>query len=138
MNIYNYNDNEFKNTDIYKSFIKDNPSFGSLRIRAFAASGAIPISGLKIIISTNYNENEIIFFNGVTDESGTIPKIKLPAPTLNTDNLDVPNKTTYKITATYKVDNTTQTFSVNMYEGICVVQNISIVPSNIVGDFIGY
>ena len=138
MNIYNYNDNEFKNTDIYKNFIKDNPSFGSLRIRAFAASGAIPISGLKIIISTNYNENEIIFFNGVTDESGTIPKIKLPAPTLNTDNLDVPNKTTYKITATYKVDNTTQTFSVNMYEGICVVQNISIVPSNIVGDFIGY
>ncbi len=138
MNIYNYNDNEFKNTDIYKNFIKDNPSFGSLRIRAFAASGAIPISGLKIIISTNYNENEIIFFDGVTDESGTIPKIKLPAPTLNTDNLDVPNKTTYKITATYKVDNTTQTFNVNMYEGICVVQNISIVPSNIVGDFIGY
>lgn len=137
MKTYNINDNSFKNSDLYKDFLKNNPGEGTLRIRAYAASGAIPISNLKVVISTTYLDNEIIFFDGITDESGTVPRQKLPAPTLVSNNLDVPNKTIYKITATYTPDNITKNYNVNMYDGICVVQNINIVPDMTikVGDF---
>ena len=128
MNTYNISDEEFTSSESYQNFIKDNPSRGSLRIRAYAASQAIPIKGLKIVVSTIIDNNNVIFFEGYTDESGLIEKISLPAPKLVSDNLDVPNKTTYDIQATYAPDNVISMFKVNMYENICVVQNINIVP----------
>lgn len=136
MNTYKINDNNFINSDVYKKFIKENPSRGSLRIRAFAASEAIPIKGLKVLVSTEYDNNNIVFFEGETNESGIIEKITLPAPKLITDNLDVPNKTTYEILATYAPEKLNKVFKVNMYEDVCVVQNINVAPATLeVGDF---
>ena len=128
MNTYNIDDENFINSSIYQNFIKENPSRGNLRIRAFAASQAIPISGLNIVVSKVIDNNNVVFFEGKTDESGLIEKISLPAPKIVTDNLDVPDKTTYEIQATYVPDNVVSIFKVNMYENICVVQNINIVP----------
>ena len=51
MNTYNYIDESFTNTKSYQDFIKENPTEGYLKIRAYAASQAIPISGLNIIVS---------------------------------------------------------------------------------------
>ena len=133
MNTYNVNDVNFLNSKIYQDFIGQNPSQGSLRIRAYAASQAIPISGLKVVISTDFLDNKIIFFEGTTNESGIIDGIKLPAPRLNTNNLDAPSKTTYDIVATYVPDNVELLFKVNMFEDICVVQNINIVPDIALG-----
>ena len=136
MNTYNVNDNNFINSDLYKKFISENPSRGSLRIRAYTASGAIPVKGLKIIVSTEYDNNNIIFFEGTTNESGLIEKISLPAPKLIADNLDVPRKTTYNILATYEPEDLNKVYKVNMYEDICVVQNINVAPKTLdVGDF---
>lgn len=136
MNTYNINDDNFINTDIYKEFIKENPSRGSLRIRAYTASGAIPIKDLKVTISTEFQNSNIIFYEGVTNESGLIDKISLPAPKLITDNLDVPKKTTYEILAVYKPEDLNKVYKVNMYEDVCVVQNINVAPKTLdVGDF---
>ena len=135
MNTYNINDNDFINSDLYKSFIKENPSRGSLRIRAYTASGAIPVKGLKVIISTEYDNNNIIFYEGVTNESGLIEKVSLPTPKLITDNLDVPKKTTYNILAIYEPEGLNKDYKVNMYEDVCVVQNINVAPKTLdVGD----
>lgn len=123
-----YSIEEFKNTDEYQEFINDNPSFGSLKIRAYAAREAIPVSGLKIVIQKEIGDNNVIFFEGVTDSSGVIEKIKLPAPKLDSNNLNAPLYTTYQVLATYAPDNASGIYNVNMYEDICVVQNISIVP----------
>lgn len=130
MNTYNVNDEEFLNSSLYQNFIKDNPSQGYLRIRAYAASQAIPISGVKIVVSTNIGDNQVIFFEGYTNESGIIEKITLPAPEINLDNLNVPNTTTYSITATYGPNNISRLYKVNMYENVYVVQTINIVPDN--------
>lgn len=137
MNIYNMKDENFKKTDLYKKFMKDNPSNGHLKVRAYAANGAIPISGLKVVVSTNVDDNIIIFYEGVTDDSGLINKINLPAPKLSTNDLTVPKKTEYTITATYLPDNIELIFKVNIYEDICVIQNINIVPKTLEGDFVG-
>jgi hypothetical protein len=72
MNTYNINDVSFKNSEVYKSFINDYPVNGYLKIRAYSASGAIPVRGLKIVVSTNYQDNKIIFYDGITDTSGII------------------------------------------------------------------
>ena len=138
MNTYNANDNDFKKSSLYQNYINDNPSKGNLKIRAYAANQALPISGLKVIVSTIYNNNKIIFYEGETDSSGLIEKIVLPAPRLNSNNLFAPSKTTYEISATYIPDNINTTYKVNMYENICVVQNIDIVPqTEFVGGSIG-
>ena len=128
MNTYNVNDNDFLNSSLYKEFINKNPSNGYLRIRAYSANEALPVQGLKVIISTEFNGNNIIFFEGETNNSGLIDRISLPAPKSITNNLDVPDKTTYEILATYPEENLNTVYSVNMYEGICVVQNINVAP----------
>ena len=130
MNTYNIEDKQYVNSEEFKNFMEQNPTYGYLRIRAYAASGAIPISGLKIEITTKINKNKFIFFEGYTNESGLIDNISLPAPKLETNNLDIPNKTIYEIKATYLPNNTNLTYEVNMYENVFVVQNINIVPDS--------
>lgn len=130
MNTYSIEDKQYVNSEEFKNFMEQNPTYGYLRIRAYAASGAIPISGLKIEITTKINKNKFIFFEGYTNESGLIDNISLPAPKLEANNLDIPNKTVYEIKATYLPNNTNLTYEVNMYENVFVVQNINIVPDS--------
>lgn len=128
MNTFNINDLNFINSETYENFIIKNPSSGNLRVRAYAASGAIPISGLKVVVSKVIDNNNVIFYEGYTNSSGVIDRIPLPAPKLDTDDLNIPNFTTYDIVATYIPDNVNLLFKVNMYEDVYVVQNINIVP----------
>ena len=124
----NYNSEEFQKTESYKQFKDSNPSEGYLKIRAYAASGAIPISNMQITISKMIDNTKIIFFSGMTNSSGIIERITLPAPKLNQNNLDMPTATTYDIKAIYNPDNIDETYKVNIYENIYVIQNISVVP----------
>ena len=128
MNTYSIDDKQFKQLKTYKDFIKNNPSVGYLKIRAFAASQAIPISNLKITVSKNIDNFNVIFYEGYTNESGVIEKINLPTPKLDSSNQDAPKTITYEITATYIPNNTVNKYTVNMYENIYVVQTIGIVP----------
>ena len=129
MNTFNINDQNFINSEIYKNYIKDNPTNGYLKIRAFAANQAIPISNLNVKVSKNIDNNNVIFFEGTTNSSGIIEKITLPTPQLDPNNLDKPNSATYDIIATYKNDNTNIIYKVNMYENVYVLQEININPS---------
>ena len=122
----NINDPNFVNSEMYRNFMKENPSKGGLRVRAYAASEAVPISGLKVEVTTNIDSNIVTFFEGYTNESGITDRIILPAPKLNNDNLVAPNTTKYIITTTY--NNKNQVYEVNMYENVCVIQNVNIVP----------
>ena len=129
MNTYNFNDDSFKNTSLYQNFIAANPSIGYLKVRASAASQALPISGLKIVVSKTIDNNRVIFFEGTTNSSGVIEKITLPAPKQNADDLVAPSSTTYDIYATYEPDNLNDIYQVNIYENIYVLQRINIVPT---------
>ena len=62
MNIINYNDPLFKQTDDYKQFNNSNKSQGFLSIRAYAANEAIPISGLTITVYKIIDNKKVIFF----------------------------------------------------------------------------
>ena len=111
---------EFKNSSLYESFISVNSGIGNLKIRAYTASLALPVADLEVTVSTLYDNKNIIFFKGKTDTSGIIDNIELPAPPLG-NNLIIPNTIIYNISAG------DFNYSVNMYDGICVVQNINMV-----------
>ena len=129
MKTYNFDDPIFKESQLYKDFINDNSGYGYLRIRAYAASGALPISGLRVIVSKVVDDNKIVFFDGVTNNSGIVEKITLPTPKLDTDNQLVPRTITYDIEAIYEPDNIERMYLVNMYENVYAVQNINVVPT---------
>ena len=118
---------DFLKTDIYQDFMMNHPGKGNLKIRAYAASEALPVSGLRIIISTEVGGDKIVFFEGQTDSSGMIPTINLPTPALDFSNLEVHKTISYQIKAISQ-NSTSQEFTVKMYDGICVVQNINFVP----------
>lgn len=125
---YNFFNEEFRKTKIYQDFINNNRGSGNLKIRAYAAREALPLEGLHIVVSTIFQNNKIIFFDGYTDASGMIEKLSLPTPITNDDNLIVPLSTKYEIYAEDSINSYVQDFFVNMYDGICVVQNIHFIP----------
>ncbi len=124
MNIYNVFDPEFKNSSIYQDFIKDNPTNGYLKIRAYAASEALPISNMQVEISKTIGDNKIIFFSGLTDNSGMIERVTLPTPRLEVSDLNIPNNIEYDIKTTYNGIDTI--YKVIMFEGVCVIQTINV------------
>lgn len=122
----NINDNEFVNSLVYQKFIENNPGKGYLKIRAYAASEALPVVGLRIIVSSLIENEKVIFFDGITDDSGMIDTLTLPTPKLDNSNLEIPLTINYSVEAIK--DTINKKFSVDMYDGVCVVQNINFVP----------
>ena len=135
MNTVNFNDSSFTSTKTYQNFIKDNPGSACLNIRASSANFAVPIDNVKIIVSKVIDNYNVIFYEGFTDESGMINLINLPTPSVNQNDLIVPASTSYIVEAIYDADNIDRKYTVLMYPGICVVQNINLIPSlNVMGD----
>lgn len=125
------NNNIMENNSKYQEFIKNNSGSGNLKIRAYAANGAIPIQNMNVVVSTIIDDNNVVFFDGYTDESGMIQNISLPTPSIDSNNLNIPASIFYYITVSYEPENYFQEFKINMYDGICVVQNIVVLPNNI-------
>ena len=129
MDTFYFNNDTFKSTDIYKMFISENPGIGMIKIRATAARGAIPISGVNVVISKIINDAKVIFYEGVTDESGMIECISLPTPSIDlSDDLVIPASTIYTLNITDAQDNLNEEYEVRVYDGICTMQNINVVP----------
>jgi hypothetical protein len=138
MNTYKINDPNYNKSEEFQKYLKDNNGVGYLNIRAFSANEAIPIKGVKITITKLIGNNNVIFFEGETDDSGMINNIALPTPKLGGDNLISPNKETYNIISYYKPENLKQEYQANIYDGIYVIQNINIIPEMKMGDQFGY
>ena len=110
-----------------EKFIEDNKGIGYLNIRTSFANSALPVSGVKIVISKTIDNEKIIFYEGITDEVGSISNIKLNTKLDSDNNMIEPIGTDYDIEAYY--NNQSLYFKVKMYPNIKVLQNINIVPS---------
>lgn len=119
---------KLKNDSAYQTFLNNNPGMGNVKVRATSASEAFPVSGVSVTVSKVIGDNTIIFFEGKTDESGMINGIKLPTPSKNTNDLEVPIFTTYKLRAVYNPDQFDKTYDIALCCGIGAVQYINITP----------
>lgn len=124
-----YNDINLKNDTAYQNFLIDNPGSGYLKVRASAANQAYPISGLKIRILKHIGQYDVIFFEGITDDSGMINNIVLPTPDHALNDLMIPDYTSYELQASNALENLYQSFQLAMYNGITVIQDINVVPT---------
>lgn len=77
----------------YKSFLREHPARGMLKVQANTASGAYPISGLRVVVTKDFTDGEHTFYSGITDANGIIDGVELPAPpVVNSLNYELPDK----------------------------------------------
>lgn len=127
MNIISYE--EFKNTDLFEDFIKENSDVGSLKVQVFTAYGAIPIKDTNIVVYKDIEEYRVIFFQGVTDISGIISDIKLPAPRMVASNEETPIYTIYNMTAINSLYESLKSYTIGMLGGVNVIQYVKMMPN---------
>ena len=119
-------DNSENNT--YEDFMAKNKEYGYLKVQAFAAQQALPVSGVKIIVSKDFTDMKKIFFEGTTDESGIIDNIKLPAPAkgLSEHPSEILPYANYDFYSSYEYYKTESAPSVQIFEGIKTIQPVRV------------
>lgn len=113
--------------DSYELFLKENPRRGYLKIQAFSGRQSYPIEGVRVAITRDFDDGQVLFFEGVTDPDGIIDDIELPAPPRENSLVFLtPDKTAeYDMTALYE-GVAPQRSKVQIYEGIKSIQPILI------------
>jgi len=126
MTIISFDD--FIKTPEYQDFQKDNTDLGTLKVQSFTAYSALPIADTDITISKDIEEYRVIFFRGVTDSSGIIDDIQLPAPKSSIGSIEPPLYTVYDLTAIHTGYESIKQYSIGMFGGIKVIQYVKMIP----------
>ena len=133
MEIY-FDSEEFKDSSTYKNFININNGKGILKIEASTANEAYPLEGVEIIISKKLDGNKVIFYKGVTNNSGIIDGIILPTRKIEKEVEDVSDIvfTTYDLVASYPKYDMKKEYDVSIFDNIKVIQPITISVNNLI------
>ena len=127
MNNISYTD--FQKTSFYQEFIRQNPSFGNLKVVVSTASSAYPIENAEVVVGKIIGPYRVIFFRGKTDSSGVIENIQLPSPNLlQIGSLEIPEYAIYTIDASALGYESVYEYSIGIFSGIKVLQNIVLNP----------
>lgn len=109
-------------------FLRENPSRGILRIQAFRGNQAIPVKGVQVTVSHRLSDGtNYVFYSGVTDESGLVDAITLPAPVLqqSVEQGEPHPDADYDVTAQLPGFETVKAI-VNIFPGIKTVQPVQL------------
>lgn len=133
MEIY-FDSEEFKDSSTYKNFININNGKGILKIEASTASEAYPLEGVEVTISKKLDGQKVIFYNGVTNNSGIIDGIVLPTRRIENEVEDVSDIvfTTYDLVANYPKYNMNKEYDVSIFDNIKVIQPITISVNDLI------
>ncbi len=117
--------------ETYQQFIDRNNKQGELKIQAFSAQQAIPVSGVNVKISKKFSDQEKVFFEGTTDDSGIIDGIFLPAPDkeLSEHPENSAPYATYNITASHPIYGVELTGNVQVFGDTKAIQPIRVIPT---------
>lgn len=131
---YYYDSEEFKDSSIYKNFVNINNGKGVLRIEASTANEAYPLEGVEVIIYKILDGNKVIFYKGVTNDSGIIDGIVLPTRKIDKEVENVSDIvfTTYDLEAKYSKYNFNKMYDVSIFDDIKVIQPITISVNDLI------
>ena len=121
---------KFKETEEYEKFLQDNPSLGTLKVEVFTANESIPIPNTQVLITKNIDNNDVLFYKGVTSSSGIIDNVSLPAPNpvLNASYDNELKYTIYDLTAINDDFETIKKYKIAMFGDIKVIQYVKMIP----------
>lgn len=63
----------------YQNFLRSHPANGSLKVQVYTARGALPVEKAAVEIAKRFSDNARILYQGVTDSSGILEDVALPA-----------------------------------------------------------
>ena len=118
--------------ETYESFLADNPQIGELRIQASTGGRAVPIAGAEVTVSREFADGTKVFATGITDGSGILDGIRLPAPDKSRSQSPETGKPTfaaYNVTVSHPQFQTQVFTRVPVFEGIKSIQPVRFVTA---------
>lgn len=107
----------------YRGFLRENPGRGMLKVQASRASGAYPVTGLRVALVKKFKGGEHVFYSGITDANGIIDGIELPAPPAeNSLEYALPDKAATYILRTFGPEYADSEREVEIFGGIKTIQ----------------
>lgn len=71
--------NDSMRKDPEQWFLDAHPERGTLRVQVSTGRGLFPVEGARVEIYRNFGPERTVFYEGVTDASGIVEDIRLPA-----------------------------------------------------------
>lgn len=123
---YNFDSQEFKNTDVYKNFVNENSARGILKVEARSSTNAYPLKDVRIVVSKMMGNDKVIFFDGVTNESGIIENIILPTKKMAEEVNSASDIffTKYDLEASYPNNDLKKDYDVSIFDNVKVIQPV--------------
>ena len=109
----------------------NNENFGNIRVRTYAASGALPIEGVLVKIYGSGEDNRDSVYSLLTDKNGITRELSLPAPPRVYSSAPGASECPYSV---YNVELTKEGFypkridNVPLFNGINAVLPIEMIP----------
>lgn len=117
--------------ETYQEFLDRDKEYGLLKIQAFTARQALPISGVKVTVSKKFSDMDKVFFEGETDSSGIIDNIKLPttAKSLSESPEDVLPYSIYDFKSSHPQYQTENADQIQIFPNIKSIQPVTVIIS---------
>ncbi|MBQ6335921.1 MAG: hypothetical protein IJI50_01660 [Ruminococcus sp.] len=117
--------------DEYEAYIRAYPGRGTLKVQISVARGAFPLKNVLVDVSQIYNGVRYSLYNDVTDISGIVDNMVLPArsleSTLNFDDAQIP-EAEYLVTIFHPDFQELSDCSVVIHDKTETILPISLVP----------
>ena len=116
--------------DPIRTFLSQNPAFGTLIFQVTGGQGAFPVPNATILLTKQLNDQQSLSFTIVTDESGKTAPVSLPAPSRELSQ----RPGNGIVFATYQAEIsapnyvTTKIRDLPVFDGITTIQPVSLSP----------
>ncbi|MBO5149796.1 carboxypeptidase-like regulatory domain-containing protein [Anaerotignum sp.] len=116
--------------DPIRTFLSQNPAFGTLIFQVTGGQGAFPVPNATILLTKQLNDQQSLSFTVVTDESGKTAPVSLPAPSRELSQ----RPGNGIVFATYQAEIsapnyvTTEIRDLPVFDGITTIQPVSLSP----------
>ncbi len=124
--IYEEDSEMIEDYQTYDEFMDKNKGRGFLKIQVYMARGILPVQDTLIRVSKMIGEEKIIFFEGVTNESGMVNSITLPTILHEEKN---PRMTNYIVEAIHRNYIQKHPRVASIYDQIKSILTIEMVPA---------
>ena len=116
--------------DPIRTFLSQNPAFGTLIFQVPGEQGAFPVPNAPLLLTKQLNDQQSLSFTVVTDESGKTAPVSLPAPSRELSQ----RPGNGIVFATYQAEIsapnyvTTKIRDLPVFDGITTIQPVSLSP----------
>lgn len=115
----------------YASFVRDHPAKGALRVQVSAANGAFPVSDASVEVSLILEDESVVLYNNVTDESGIVDNMPLPALPSDYSQTSITagqSGTEYNVSIFHPAFRDQEDVSVTIFDSIKTILPIDLLP----------